>query len=288
MYRRILIAVDPDGLSADAAPAVVAVAGPDPKVQIVLVRDLSQPRARRDAAEEAFERLFDAVRARHLSCRLERRDAPAGRVAEELAQSALAFGADLIVLGSHRHGDLYALLRGSVGHQLAARVSTPILIVGTGVTPPDAEVRRVLVAVDGGEPSRQAVAAVGALAKPETEVAVLHVDTRPGGQDAYPPYDEALARLRAAGLRVRGQRVSSLHVGSTIARLGEAMDADLIVVGSRRLGRLQALLLGSVAHQVVAHTRRTLLLAAGGTATLTRPVTQPATLRQGSEPSPAS
>lgn len=42
----------------------------------------------------------------------------------------------------------------------------------------------------------------------------------------------------------------------------DELDADLMVLGSRRPGSLQVLLVGSVAQAVIAHTRRTVLLAA--------------------------
>jgi nucleotide-binding universal stress UspA family protein len=271
VFRRILIAADPDEPAWDAAPAAAAaVAGSDPEVRIVLVRDLTLPKARRDAGEEALEHLYDAVRSRGLRVRLERRDAPRGRVAEELAGAAGAFGADVVVLGGPRHGDLYELFKGSVGQRLAARLDTPLLIAGAGAARAPGEVRRVLVAVDGGEPSRRAVAAAISLAAPETEVTAIHVDTPVLAPRTCAPYQEALSTLRAAGVRTHGHRVASLFAGATIAHLADQLDADLVVLGSRRLPRVPALLLGSVAHEVVAHSRRTVLLAPSGARTEAR------------------
>lgn len=276
MYRRILIAADAEGLAGGAAPAVAALSEPDAEVLIVHVWDLSKPKARRSAGEEALEHLFDEVRARHLNARLDRRDAREGRVAEEIAISAGEFNADLIVIGSHRRGDLYTFFRGSVGHALASRVSTPIMVVGAGAARP-AGGRRILVGVDGGLPSREAVAAAVAVATPETKVTVLHVDTPVGGMGVYAPYsevapndpagrrlvDEELAVLSAAGVRAQGRHTYSADpVGETLAEVADEVDADLVVLGSRRPGALQALLLGSVAHQVIAHTQRTVVLAA--------------------------
>lgn len=278
MYRRVVIAADPEGLSADAAPAVAAVSEPDAEVRVVLVWDLSQPKARRGPGEEALEHLLDEVQARHLRARPERRDAPEGRVAEEIAASAGEFDADLVVVGSHRHGDLYTLFRGSVGHELAARLSAPIMVVGTASARPAGGLR-ILVGVDGGLASREAVAATARLATPETVVTVVHVDTPVGGMGVYAPYnevapndpdgrrviDEELAVLSAAGVRARARQVYSVAgVGRALAEVAEEVDADLIVLGSTRPGNLRALLLGSTAHEVVGHTRRTVLLAAAG------------------------
>lgn len=286
MYRRILIAADPEGLSGAAAPAVAAVSEPDAEVHVVLVWDLSQSKARRSPGEEALEHLFDEVQARHLRVRPERRDAPEGRVAEEIAASAREFNADLIVIGSHRRGDLYTFFRGSVGHALAARVSTPIMVVGTGSARP-AGGRHILVGVDGGPTSREAVAATAALATPETEVTVVHVDTPAGGMGVYAPYNEVapndlagrrvieeeLAVLSAAGVRAQSRQVYSIDpVGVALANAADRVDADLIVLGSRRPGTVQALFLGSVAHDVIAHTQRTVLLAATDARTAARKV----------------
>lgn len=288
MYRRILIAADPEGLSGDAAPAVAAVSEPDAEVRIVLVWDLTLPKARRTPGEEALEHLFDEVRAHHLRARLDRRDAPEGRVGEEIAESAWEFNADLIVVGSHRRGDLYTFFRGSVGHALAAQVSTPIMVVGTGTARP-AGARRILVGVDGELlASREAVAAVVTLAAPNTEVTVVHVDVPFGGMGAYAPYsevapndpagrrllDDELAVLSATGVRAHGRQIYSVdRVGKALVEAADELDADLIVLGSRRHRGVQALLLGSVAHDVIARTQRTVLLAATDARTSARKVT---------------
>ena len=275
MYRRIVIAVDPEGLSGEAAPAVAAVAAADAEVLIVLVWDLSQPPARRRAGEEALEHLFGEVRAHHLRARLDRRDAPEGRVAEEIAAAARGFGADLVVIGSHRRGDLFTFFKGSVGHALASRLSTPLMIVGIEAARP-AGGRRIVVGVDGGSPSREGVAAAVSLSTPETDVTVVHVDTAVGGRSAHAPrshppasspagrwlIEEELAVFSAAGVRAHGRQVSTVGgVGAALARVADEANADLIVVGSTRPGHVRALLLGSVAHELIARTQRTVLLA---------------------------
>ena len=286
MYRRILIAADPEGLSRDAASAVAVVAEPDAEVLIVSVCDLSKPNARRVAAEKALDHLFDEVRACHLHARLQHRDAPESHVAEEIAAAACASDADLVVIGSHRRGDLFTLFRGSVGHEVASRVSTPMMIVGTGAAGPVGG-RRILVGVDGGCASREAVVTAAALVSPDTRVIVVHVDTPVGGLGRYAPsheptqtspagrwlIEENLAVLSAAGVHASGRQVYSVDgVAVALARLADELDADLIVVGSRRPGNLEAILLGSVSHDLIARTQRTVLLAATGIPAFAREV----------------
>ncbi len=277
MYRRILIAVDPKGLVAGAAPAVAAVAAPEgAQVRLLTVG----PQAGRAGAEgeEILRRLTQDLQARHLEVAVERREADGESVAEAIAASADAFAAELIVLGSRRRGDVAGFMLGSVGSALASRISTPILVVSHGERQLPAGLKHVLVAVDGGELSHQAVVAAAALAGSETEVTALYVDTSASGLGAYPLYvdpgpaeeegaralDDALEVLRKAGVRGSSRRTYALEgTGAAIARAADELDADLIVLGSRRPGNVEALLLGSVARTVIAHTRRTVLVATG-------------------------
>jgi nucleotide-binding universal stress UspA family protein len=53
----------------------------------------------------------------------------AGRVARIIVESAEAHEAGVIVMGSHGHGDLVALLLGSVAHKVVHLADRPVLIV---------------------------------------------------------------------------------------------------------------------------------------------------------------
>ena len=278
MYRRILIAADPRGLVAGAAPAVAALAEPEgARVRLVTV-GTQGGRGAGQNVEEVLRHLSQELEGRHLPVDVERREADGERVAEAIADSAREFEADLIVLGSRRHGDVAGFFVGSVGKAVASRVSTPMLVVSRVEREPPSGLRRVLVAVDGGELSHQAVVTAAALAGPETEVTPLYVDNTASGLGAYPLYvdptpaeeegskalDDAMQVLREAGVRGASQRAYGLEgTAAAIARAGDELDADLIVLGSRRPGNIEALLLGSVARSVIARTRRTVLVASG-------------------------
>ncbi|MGH7919344.1 MAG: universal stress protein, partial [Candidatus Dormibacteraceae bacterium] len=127
MYHRILVAADSGGLAAEAAPAVAALAEPrDAQVLVVSIHVRVTPdRERR--GEEFLQNLVHQLRERHLNVRVERPEPAGESVAQGIADAAQAFGADLIVLGSRRHGDVFGFFAGSVGHALAARVRIPIL-----------------------------------------------------------------------------------------------------------------------------------------------------------------
>ncbi len=136
----------------------------------------------------------------------------------------------------------------------------------------------MLVAVDGGELSREAVMAAAAISRTGTEVTAVYVDTPTTGMGGYPVYvdptptevegtralEDAVGILRDAGATAHARRLYALDgTGAAIAREADEVDADLIVLGSRRPGNVEALLLGSVAQGVIAHTRRSVLLAPG-------------------------
>ena len=59
------------------------------------------------------------------------------------------------------------------------------------------------------------------------------------------------------------------YAAKQIARLADDLDVDLIVVGTRRLGRVKRAVLGSTARELLATTTRPLLIA-GAARTLQR------------------
>lgn len=103
------------------------------------------------------------------------------------------------------------------------------------------------------------------------------MDPTPAEEEGSRALNDALQVLGEAGVRAAGKRVYGLEgTAAAIARAADELDADLVVLGSRRPGNVEALLLGSVAHGVIARTRRTVLVATratppakpgGGTAT---------------------
>jgi nucleotide-binding universal stress UspA family protein len=279
MYRRILIAADPEGLVAGAGPAVAALAASEgAQVRLVAVDGAAGRGGAARTGEEALTRLSQDLQAHHFAVQVERRETSGESVADAIAASAGAFDADLIVIGSHRRGDVRGFFVGSVGRALAARVSTPILVVSHGPARPAVALRRVLVAVDGGDLSLQAVRAAAALAGPQTEVIALYVDEStsglgaagldtdptPGDVEGSQALKSALDILHEAGVAASSQRVYSLDgTAAAIARAADDLEADLIVLGSRRPRNLEALLLGSVAQGVIARTLRSVLVATG-------------------------
>ncbi|MBM4363222.1 MAG: universal stress protein, partial [Deltaproteobacteria bacterium] len=125
----------------------------------------------------------------------------------------------------------------------------------------------VLVATDFSRSAREAVNLVARLAWPKgTRIHLITVGS-PGYVGAVAAARERLAAL-ATGLQVPGAIVRTAVRGGrpadAIADEGRALAADLIVVGSRGLGRLRTLLLGSVAAEVVDYATSPVLVVRRG------------------------
>ncbi|CAN5742112.1 hypothetical protein BH24ACT18_BH24ACT18_17640 [soil metagenome] len=127
---------------------------------------------------------------------------------------------------------------------------------------------RILLATDGSESAATAERAAADISnKTAAELHVVHVwpyvppPPYPGMvfDDHSPSAEEEarqLLRRRAWNARVGGARVAGEHLcegrpAEEIIALAEGLVADLVVVGSRRVGRVKRLIAGSVSEDVV-------------------------------------
>ncbi|MGN6243485.1 MAG: universal stress protein [Motilibacteraceae bacterium] len=125
---------------------------------------------------------------------------------------------------------------------------------------------RLLVAVDGSEGAAKAVREAGRLAAAAgASVLVVHqrsdvpaphgpVEDPEGEAAAERVVDDAAAALNAAGVADVERRVVRGLAGEEARALldvAREAGADIVVVGSRGLGRLEGLLLGSVSTKLV-------------------------------------
>lgn len=177
-----------------------------------------------------------------------------GGAAHELAEIAKTHRADLVILGSRHHGAI-----GSTGDAILDRVPSSILIARS---PPP--VRNILVATDGSHPSSRAVAYALREAEAESaDVTIVHVVEYPDTTDDVPTpgfLRDIIARMQLdPPPRVR-YRIESGRPAERIVAKGDEIGADLIVVGSRGMGRVRGWLLGSVSRRVVAHANASVLV----------------------------
>jgi nucleotide-binding universal stress UspA family protein len=137
--------------------------------------------------------------------------------------------------------------------------------------------KKILIAIDGGEAARAALEVGLDLAEEENaEVVFVHVTTlvdlglpvadgphAPANRVPVPEDDpvirEALARAGAAAVPARGELLMG-YAPKQIARFADEIDADTIVVGARSLGRLRRAILGSTSRALLTETSLPVLI----------------------------
>ena len=200
-------------------------------------------------------------------------DADHGQVAQALGEAARTHDADLIVIGSRGLSDWQSLVSAhSVSHQLLTRVDCPVLIVRGPSPASEHQAKRTLLAIAGGDDVEPAVAAaVAAAAAPGSAVLVLHVAQTlyaAQGLTYVEPDDEiqetlarAMTLLTDAGVAAEAIVAPPGPVAQKVIEVAAKWEADIIVIGSSRMGDLESLLLGSVTHSLLRSSDRPVLVA---------------------------
>jgi nucleotide-binding universal stress UspA family protein len=208
--------------------------------------------------------------------------AEAGPVGQVLRDTASREAADLIVVGSRGRGVAASAIGGSTSADLTDHAPCPVLIARRP------SMSRVLVATDGS-PSAKAipdiiagwqfvrrlpidVVSVAPRSAASTDFMVTAwAPTPESGYDGsadevvnrhHRYADELAERLRDAGW----DATPMVRVGDAAHQIVHAADelaSDLVITGSRGLGDLKRLLIGSVAHDVLLHSRCSVLVLRG-------------------------
>lgn len=176
-----------------------------------------------------------------------------GSPVKEIVDLARKEKCDLIVLGAGKSSLVERLLLGSVADGVKNHAACSILLAKE-MPPPSA----ILVAVDGSRESKRAASLSGVLAPAwKAHVTVLHVVEPPPW--VGPELPEAILKQAEPGLTVanRGKladfAVDRGRAAPTIVKAAATLHAGLIILGSRGLGSLETLIVGSVSN-TVAHT----------------------------------
>lgn len=242
----------------------------------VLIRSEDVAAAARKEARERLEDLADRVAGEERTVTAAIRE---GRAASEILDAASDLSADLIVLGARGHSEVERLLLGSVSAEVVDHARCPVLVARTD------RVGRILVATDG---SPTADATIDLIASSSlfanATVRVMSV-TDPGmpwwtgaspvdGMVAAQVYSDMIDAARDHAREVAAQAAERLgsevaveeaaHRGGDVptAILAEAAawNADIVAVGSRGLGMVRRLLLGSVSRDVLHHAPMSVLI----------------------------
>jgi nucleotide-binding universal stress UspA family protein len=140
--------------------------------------------------------------------------------------------------------------------------------------------KRILVTTDGSVHSRRAALTAAGLARVlGARLTLLAVYQQPPGSEGEPDYSRDLeAALRwahdlleveAAAVQADGgppaetEAIGGSHPGQTIVDVTAAGQYDLVVMGTRGLGRLGSTFLGSVSSHVAAHSSIPVLVVRG-------------------------
>jgi nucleotide-binding universal stress UspA family protein len=278
-FERILLATDGSEASRAAIDATIAIAkSPTAKVKVAHVWNLEVHHRHGqwdvEVRSEA-ERLVDVSVERLLSAGViaEREiiRADSQHVAAAIACAAKAFVADLVVIGSRGLSDWQSLRQHSVSHQLLCGLDCPVLIVRGGTSGVPIKVSKILMAIAGGDDLAPAVRAVVAVAHPDASVLVAHVAQAIIGVQGFAYLEshdeiretmaEACHLLDEAGVDVHGVVAHEGPVAKAVAEIATEWNADLIVIGSSRMGDMGSLFLGSVSHDLLHLTDLPVLVA---------------------------
>jgi nucleotide-binding universal stress UspA family protein len=203
-----------------------------------------------------------------------------GRPDAEIVRLAEELDAGLVIVGSHGFSPFKRVLLGSVSDSVVRHAKTSVLVVRGEA---DQLPGRVLLAIDGSKESHLATRAAAEVAGATgSELHVLSV-LETAQLLPYMPYpgfeawetsgtaEEAEQHARRLLSRVserigaEGTTVEESHLAvgkpdKEIVGLAGELDAELVVLGSRGLGAVGRVLLGSVSDSVVRHALSSVLV----------------------------
>ncbi|MCK6544526.1 universal stress protein [Myxococcota bacterium] len=195
-----------------------------------------------------------------------------GGPAFELVQAAETAKADLLVVATHKRGQLGRLVMGSVASAVIRGAHCPVMIVGEDRRGLSA-VRKVLAPIDLSPISEQVLTAAAAIAKPHRGIveafSLYEIPSLIRDQDVLARFlspeeatsfsDKYRAQVSALVDRVREPDVEMVvHVASktppsrAILELAREARPDLIVLGTSGHNTWQRMFLGSTATSVIA------------------------------------
>lgn len=184
-----------------------------------------------------------------------------GRAAETIVARARKERTDLVIVGARGLSNIERFLLGSVSQKVVTYAPCSVLVVKQKVR----TVKQILLAVDGSKASDKAVRFLRTRFTPNkvqgTVVYVWEYPIHPHPSSALAQviaakYSEPLAR---SGLKTNVTWVMG-HPAQQIVKVASQKRSHLVVTGSRGLTGLTRFLMGGVSHQVVKHSRVSVLV----------------------------
>ena len=177
-----------------------------------------------------------------------------GAASEQILGEAREGFYEVVVMG--RGLDEESAGMGPTARQLLARAEVPVLIVTT----PQRQVKRILVCIAAGEPSKTVVRFAARLARhTEAETRVIHVLDPAAGPEAHTRAQtylhRAVATLESFGVRGESRLLEGLAL-EAILQEAERGDYDLVMIGAPLPRVRQALTRSDLAAFIVAGTGR--------------------------------
>ena len=273
MFKNVLVGVDGSANGRDAIALARHLTDPDGKITLAHVhRGELGPLKRmqhglQKAEREASSKLLEQERAA-TGVQAELRDVIAHSVGAGLHGQAEQQGADLLVVGSCRHGTLGRAVLGDDARAALNGSPCAVAIASRGYADAPSELASIGVAYNGSPESKAALAAAKALA----ETAGARVEVRQASfmpTTAYSGFaavdlGDTIEQMVKEGERriaeIPGVTGKAVY-GPPDAELEAFSDeVDLLAVGSRSYGPVKRLVLGSTANYLARHAGCSLLV----------------------------
>ncbi len=200
-----------------------------------------------------------------------------GSVAEAIESHVQSSAVDLVVMSTHGRGAMGRFWLGSVADRLFRRLHIPVLVVRPSWQEdmPDAEIKRILVPLDGSPLAEAILEDAVRFGSDEAEYLLVSVvvppvplldmvpvtgmpDTSalvPGLMKAAEVYLDRIAeRLRSEGRRVSAHPVLANRVHEGLLEQANLLGADLIAIATHGTGGIKRFAIGSVTEKIVRGT----------------------------------
>lgn len=190
-----------------------------------------------------------------------------GQTGALIALEAAEVNADLVVVGAHQRRALSRVWHASIAHGVLHSAETNVLLIPFHTADEDIRaletvpLTTIVAATDFSPCGNRAVAWACSMARPGAHVVIVNVVRRESESDASScELDRVKATVSRNGIRIDTVSTAGKDVAATICATAERVSADVVIVGSHTRSRVSHLLIGSVSGDVLARSRRPVLV----------------------------